>query len=239
MDDLKQEVSEFLKGGIEFEGALLKASVEIRERSKEAYGRLLDARLVLMAVANELSHLKELVPGKTDANISERLLLTTVFFQGVYAMETLVSEGQYTKAAAALKQDLEIVARLGEIAAGTHRYGKTPNVKYAPPGSQLYYGQLNDVAHIAKSNLLHDLVSSHVDGSIRGVSPIPRFHPDVARELYELHVWLLFQVCRERVVLYLDMYGEANNDIGRAFRWIVNATEILREVGWKVEDSQA
>ncbi len=239
MHDFKPKISDSLMGGIDFEAEVYNAGLEIREKSKQVYGRLLDARLALMAVANQLFHLKALSPGRTDVNISERLLLTTVFFQGVYVVETLVSEGQYIKAAAALKQDFEILARLGEIAAGTHKYGKTPNVKYAPAGSQTFYGQLNDVAHIAKSDLLQDLVSSHIDGSVKGVSPIPRFHPDVARGLYELHVWLLVQVCRTQIALHLDMYGEANSEISGVLQMFITATEILRACGWEIEDVRA
>lgn len=238
-NDIKQAANDFLKGALDFEGMVYGESLKIREASKSVFGPLLDARLTLMAVAHELFTLKALVPGKTDERISERLLLTAVFFQGVYATETLVSEGQYIKAAAALKQDFEIVARIGEIAQGTDKYGKTPNAKYAPEGSQKFYGQLNDVAHIAKSDLLQDLVSVHADGMIRALSPVPRFYPDVAKGLYELHVWLLLQLCREMIALYFELYGNESPEVRRALQWFLTTTEILRTAAWTIEDAHS
>lgn len=236
MDEGKTSRIDFLKGGVDFEALVYEESLKIREQSKIAYGSLLDARLALMAVANELFRVKDLTPGNTDATISERLLLATVFFQGIYAIETLISEGQYIKAAAAIKQDYELLARMGEIAAGKHLCGQTPNAKYAPEGSQWYYGELNNVAHIAKSDLLQRLMGQFVRGEIVGVSPIPKFVPEVAKALYELHVFLLLQMCREMIKLHIDLYGD-DRELEAALRSFLAATKALQRAGWTIEDA--
>ncbi len=143
----------------------------------------------------------------------------------------MISEGQYIKAAAAMKQDYELLARLGEIAAKSHKYGKTPNVKYAPPGTQWLYGELNDVAHIAKSDLLQNLVAQKVEGAMVGVSPVPHFVPEVARNLYEFHVYLLREMCRELFAVQFDLYDSYNE---QAFLWFTAVTKKLQETaGWK------
>ncbi len=228
-----EKASEFLKGAIEFEARILESGMTIREQSKQAYGHLLDIRMSLMAVANELFAAKSGIPGKTNPSISERLLLVNVFFQGVYPIETMISEGQYIKASAALKQDYELLARLGEIAAKSHKYGKTPNVKYAPTGTQWLYGELNDVAHIAKSDLLQTLVAQRIEGVVVGISPVPHFVPDVARNLYELHVYLLREMCRELFALNVDLYGSYDG-LQQAILWFSAATKKLEEKeGWK------
>lgn len=48
-------------------------------------------------------------------------------------VETCLSEGQYAEASAVLKQDYEIMARVGEVKNGAAKPGKTLNVRYAPP----------------------------------------------------------------------------------------------------------
>lgn len=118
-----------------------RASAAIRERSKVAYGSsLLDARLVLLAIIKGLVSLRAGQPGSTSPEISERLALTVAAIQGVGSTETLISEGQYVKAAAALRQDLEIVARLREVDEGLAKEGKVANIKHGPRDLDLFTG---------------------------------------------------------------------------------------------------
>lgn len=79
-ESLQQEVSEFLMQGIDLEGRTLEHSVAIRERSKAKYKQeWLDARLQLLAISAHLLSQKDGVPGKTSAQISERL--TRIFHE--------------------------------------------------------------------------------------------------------------------------------------------------------------
>jgi hypothetical protein len=74
--------------------------------------------------------------------------------------EELISEGQYVKAAGTLKQDLEVLARIGETIQGVERVGRTPNVRYAPAGAGPLYGQLNKVAHPSDPTLIATLLGT-------------------------------------------------------------------------------
>lgn len=232
-ESLEKEVSEFLMQGIELEGRTLEHSVAIREQSKTKYKQeWLDARLQLLAISAHLLNQKNGVPGKTSAQISERLTLIMAFLQGVYATETMISEGQYIKATAALKQDLEILARIAEVKHHIAKQGRVPNVKYAPEGSQRFYGQLNDVAHPCNIELLQSLLRSHHDGEVHGVSYIPTFVEETALGLYELHVWLLFEAVREHLLLFIEMYGEEDSAMNKAARWTLTAVDTLRRAGF-------
>lgn len=232
-ESLREEVSEFLMSGIDFEGRTLEHSAAIRERSKAKYKQeWLDARLQLLAISAHLLNQKDGIPGKTSAQISERLTLIMVFLQGVYATETLISEGQYIKATAALKQDLEILARIAEVKHDVAKQGRVPNVKYAPEGSQRFYGQLNDVAHPSNLELLQSLLGSRHDGEVHGVSYIPTFVEETALGLYELHVWLLFEAVREHVLLFIEMYGEADAAMTEVVRWTGITVDTLRRAGF-------
>jgi hypothetical protein len=58
----------------------------------------------------------------------------------------MISDGQYAKAAAALKQDMQ--SRIHESVTGVAKEGGTPHLRYLPvAGARRFYGELNDVAH--------------------------------------------------------------------------------------------
>ena len=97
-----EQVERSLRASVELEGAIHEAGAAILEPSKPAYGTvLLDARLGLIGMAAELVSLRAGVPGSTTQALSERLALVVAALQGVSVTETLISEGQYIKAAGA------------------------------------------------------------------------------------------------------------------------------------------
>lgn len=208
-EDLSAFVQRHLEGAITFEARAAEQGDEIRERSKATYGEtLLHARLQILAIAEAAYVAQAGEPGRTSTSISDRLILISAFFQGVGKTEALISEGHYPKAAAALKQDLEILTRVHETLQGVALTGRTPNVKYAPTGAGRLYGQLNDVAHPSTPSLLAQLVGSMEVGGARGVTYVPTFVQENALGLYEVHVWLLLEMCRELIRLMYELYGD-------------------------------
>lgn len=206
---MSQFVQERLRGGLDFEARVMAHAAEIREQSKNVYGdALLHGRLQLLAIAEATYAAKSGEPGATSPSANDRLILIASFFQGVGATETLITEGQYAKAAAALKQDLEILTRVHETLQGVAKKGGTPNVKYAPTGAGRLYGQLNDVAHPSTPVLLAGFLGRLDEGQAHGVSYEPVFVEETALALYELHVWLVFEMCRELLRLMHDLYGD-------------------------------
>lgn len=233
---LQNEVSDFLSKGLWLEGQIMKAGASIRDKSKSKYRhQCLDARLQLLSISAHLLDQKHGVPGNTSETISERLTLVMVFLQGVSATEDLISEGQYIKASAALKQDFELITRMAEVKHNASKQGKVPNVKFAPKGSQQYYGQLNDIAHPSNLFILQALLNQYQDGDARGISSVPIFVEETALALYELHVWLLFEAVREHVLLTIEMYGEDEPALKDIYRWFGNVIRALREIGLLIE----
>lgn len=235
-----QEVSDFLMKGIELEAKTLEAETKIREISKSKYRQeWLDARLGLLSVSAHLLTSKDGVPGITSLQISERLTLIMVFLQGASVTEILISEGMYIKATAALKQEIEILARISEVKSDVAKSGKTPNVKHAPEGCQKIYGQLNDVAHPSNLYLLEALLSKRTAGEIHGISYIPTFVEESALGLYELHVWLIFEAVREHLILFMEMYGEKDPAILETERWMASAVHMLERAGFQFQSGEA
>ena len=232
-DAIKKEVSAFLARGLDLEGQILQSGQSIRNQSKACYKQeWLDARLQLMAISAHLLEGREGVPGNSSSEISDRLTLVMVFLQGAYVTETLISEGQYIKASAALKQDIEILARIAEAKHNVAKAGRVPNVKHAPEGSQRYYGQLNDIAHPSNLHILQALLSQFHDGEVHGLSYVPAFVEDTALAMYELHVWLLFEVVREHLLLFMEMYGKDADELRSVTPWFAGTVETLTRAGF-------
>jgi hypothetical protein len=233
-ESILEEVSNFLQLGLFLEGEILKAGEKIRELSKVAYKQeWLDSRLQLLSIIAYLQEFKSNIPGNTNAEINERITLLTSFAQGVPISETLISEGQYIKATAVVKQDYEILTRIREVKLGKAIPGKVPNVSFAPKGTQRFYGDLNNIAHPSNIHLLKDLIQQFHTEDIHGISAIPVFNPAIACSLYELHVWLLVEITREWILLSCDMYGD-DPGIKKAMRWFLGVIEILKKAGFTV-----
>ena len=210
---------------------MLRTGSAIREQSKLAYSTaLLDARLTLTAVVAASMALHAGEPAATDGDRSASLALVDSYVQGISVVEALISEGQYVKAAAVLKQDLEILARLGELREGVARPGQTPNVKYAPTGAGRWYGELNKVAHPSNPELINELLQRRPVGEQAGVSFVPAFNPEVAVGLYEVHVWTLLMLARDSLRLIEEMYGRSRGLAELIRRWLA-AAEMLRGGG--------
>ena len=232
--DLDAATQIALGQALELEGAIVVAGNEIREHSKPTYGTaLLDGRLSLVAVWALLLDAYNGAPGATSDSIDHRLTLLAAFIQGVPPTEALISEGQYVKASAALKQDMEILVRIHETEQGVAKPGKTPQIRYLPAsGARRFYGELNKVAHPSNPDLLQSLLGhgSPSDGA-HGVALTPAFVPDTAVALYELHVYLLFEVTRELIRLFMEMYDEDDEPIKNATALWSTTSKMLLDAG--------
>lgn len=231
-----QAVSDFLNKGISLEAYILEQSNEIREKSKTNYfTEWLDARLILLSIAKHLIDAKSLVPGRTSEEIAHILILLMTFFQGGYATETLISEGQYIKAAAALKQDYEIIARISEVHAGTAKPGQTPQIRYLNEEVRKYYGELNKIAHPSNQESLVALMGTLVSAKSNAISYIPVYHKDSSLALYELHIWLTFMAVKEYLQLFSEMYGFEESIMVEPLKWFLNVRDLLQKTGFTFE----
>jgi len=228
-----EAIEKLLAESCNFEGSLVQRGSEIREKSKLGYEQQwLDSRMMLIGCLNHMVSFRSGVPGKTNESISHRLILITSFIQGIAYTESLISEGQYIKAAACLKQDYEIITRISEIQKGVAKEKVTPNVKHAPPGTQRFYGELNDISHPSNINILLGLVSSLEDGEIKGVSPLPKYRDDVSLGLYQLHVWTLFEILRETVKLKMELYDDIKDELELVGKIFITVQKMFLESGF-------
>lgn len=237
-DDKKEfgRVSEFLGKGLKLEADVWERGQKIREEAKKNYrSEWLDARLTLLSIAQHIFLAKNLIPGKTSDNVSHILTLLMAFYQGTHATETLISEGQYIKAAAALKQDYEIIARIYEVRAGTAKPGQTPQVRHLAKEARGYYGELNKVAHPSNQEMLENLMSTLSLGESQAISHIPSYNRQYSQGLYELHVWLIYMIVQQHLRLFVEMYGEEEPAIKEVGTWFLGSVDLLKTAGFKFD----
>lgn len=222
-----------LVGGQLIQEAWDQDAQNFRQKAEKEYGtELIKARSLILCSLFDLLKFKAGIPGKTNDDIGERLVLINVFAQGQSWTERLISEGQPIKAAAILKQDIEIVTRLYAIRQGVAQFGKVPNMKYAPGNLNEHYGDMNNIAHISKNYILENICTVVNSNGIKGVSITPLFHGEATKKLYELHINLCLIVTQEAIDLFREMYGDDEEMLLPPLHLLDAARELLIKIGW-------
>jgi hypothetical protein len=229
------DVESLRQKGIHFGNVISSAWItqaqKIREETEQVCGHsLVVARLLMVTALADLQSFRVDIPGKTNEKLSEILRLIAIFWQGQFCTEQMILEGQYIKASAVIKQEIEIITRIAEIKQGVAKDGKTPNVKYAPPMLKLHYGDMNDIAHISKPTML-DTLTSIDKGTFRGVSIQPIFHEGISKNLYEIHLSIFYNIILEAIELFQQLYPEDMELVLPAYKLLTIVEGILTESG--------
>lgn len=212
LEDTESLKNKGIRGGNTISSSWKIQAQEIRNKSEKAYGNfLIEARLLMITALADLQIIRAGIPGKTNEKLGEILQLTTIFWQGQFCTEQMIAEGQYIKASAVIKQDIEIITRIAEIKKGIAKNGKTPNVKHAPSMLNLHYGDMNDIAHVSKSAWL-DTLTSIDKGTFRAVSIQPIFHEGISKNLYGIYLSIFYNILLEEIELFQQLYPD-NTDI--------------------------
>jgi len=238
-----EDVESLTQKGIYFGNVVSSAWItqaqEIREKTEQIYGHsLITARLLMITALADLQSFRVGMPGKTNEELGEILRLIVIFWQGQFCTEQLISEGQYIKASAVIKQEIEIITRIAEIKQGVAKDGKTPNVKYAPSMLNLHYGDMNDIAHISKPTML-DTLTSIDKGTFRGVSIQPIFHEGISKNLYEIHLSIFYNIILEAIELFQQLYPEDMELVLPAYKLLVVVEGIFAESGFTSNSSSS
>jgi len=172
------------------------------------------------------------VAGTPNDIASKQIVFFATFLQGIHATKRCIIDGHYAKAAALLKQDIELFARIREIQTGTDKEGKTPNVVSLPEGFRMIYGAINKLAHPSILHLLEEHLESFVlEPEARiGLSPVPVFRTETARGMCEVHVHLCFQFAREFLIMLARVHGTSDallTDLVQQIKIVANQIKIV------------
>jgi hypothetical protein len=101
---------------------------KVREQTMRAYGRLIDAHLLTTGVlAAALLRVNGKITPITPTS-EERNSLFASFVIGIEACESAIAEGRYLQALALLRQEMETLAQLKHVSAGTRNEKLSPNL---------------------------------------------------------------------------------------------------------------
>lgn len=157
------------------------------------------------------------------------------FLQGAPWTVCLILESQHVKAAAALKQEIEIVTRIREFNVDAAKNGKTPQMKYAPPKVAKAYGFLNKVAHPSHEDILIELLDCNRNELGTFLTPLPSYVPHIVESNFSLHAWLCFELCWESINMLIEDFSEQDRFVEDCMRRYDNLLDKAVSLGLAVE----
>lgn len=201
----------------------------LRARWRNDARDLLDAHeCALSAISGAISRFSGRTFAPRGEGVEGRMSLTAQFLQGVELCETAIAEGLYSQAAALIKQEMETIEAIHEFAQGTRRDGKTPRIGGRLDGWGPIYGDMNSLAHVSRHDLATRLVRIE-RGSIVAPSLFPVYNFELAKLMYGLHVFLIFDLARLNHDLFEELYGEGLDIV--ELRLLDASAKILQESG--------
>ena len=204
-----QEIIEFLKDQDYISELYKIKALETKQATVELLGDnlvqplLLCSSTILFMVFASAN--KDAVKDKSQV---QRMRLVAGFLQGIDISTNLLLEGNYIKAAATLKQDYEIMVRINAIEKNKDKEGKTPNPQNGPASLKPVYGYLNDIAHIAKDDILGILLYYENKAGEGGISPVKKINADIAYQLFLFEISIKVEILRQTLLLHLDIFGD-------------------------------
>lgn len=180
---------------------------QVRAQSMSAYGRLVDAHLLLTGtIGAALLRVNGKIT-EISATGDHRDALFASFVIGLDGCEHAIAEGRYLQAHALLRQEMETVAQLTAIQLGRHKDGQTPNVGVLEKSLSRLYGDLSAAAHVAKHDVVRaatkwDMSNVELSGPTIGTRYFPGFDEGLARRSFGLHLMLIARAIEQMSIHY-------------------------------------
>lgn len=180
-------------------------------KSKKAYGKMLDAHMLITGVLGSLLIRNNGVPVKDRPEWRERRAIFAAYVIGIPLCETAIENGQHLQAATLIRQSLEMLAQLNAIKAGKRHNKKSPNINSLPEDLRRIYSELTGAAHVIPHWLIeamtfHDIeIKVHTVPNLKGGTRFfPAFETDLVRRSFSLHLLIMLQIMAEMEADYQE-----------------------------------
>lgn len=186
---------------------------KVREQSKAAYRRLVDAHLLITGVlAIGLLRVNGKISPITDTS-EERNALFASYVIGMVACERAIEEGRYLQAHALLRQEMETLAQLKAVTAGKKNESRSPNVAVLEKSLARLYSELSAAAHVSKQHIVRSVTEYEVSGEnllgpTSGTRYFPAFVEELARRSFGLHLMLTLRLIEEMSIDLTEKHGD-------------------------------
>ena len=176
----------------------------------EAYALVLE---VVASLANRSTDL--FVKQCPDAARREAILCG--YIVGLTLVEHAILSGYSAQAAALVRQELEAIAALEELAKGVRKDGKTPNICHVPSIPGRVYGDLSRLAHFSDTPALREIAL------LKGGIPecpkpaevwllSPQHVPNTTKQMFALHTHLLLHFEEHQAMHYIELHGTLKDE---------------------------
>ncbi len=186
---------------------------EVREQTKVAYRRLVDAHLLITGVlATGLLRTNGKITPITDIS-EERNALFASYVIGMDLCERAIEEGRYLQAHALLRQEMETLAQLKAVTAGKRNENRSPNVAVLEKSLARLYDGLSAAAHVSKHHIVRaatkwDVSTEDLPGPTSGTRYFPVFVEELARRSFGLHLMLTLRLIEEMSIDLHERHGD-------------------------------
>lgn len=187
---------------------------KVREQSKAAYRRLVDAHLLITGVlAAALLRINAKIIPITNTS-EERNALFASYVIGIEACERAIEEGRYLQAHALLRQEMETLAQLKSVAAGNRNRDRSPNVAVLEKSLARLYDDLSSAAHVSKHHIVRaatewEVSHENMPGPTSGTRYFPAFVGELARRSFGVHLMLTIGLIEEISIDLHEQHGDA------------------------------
>jgi hypothetical protein len=239
--DEAHEIVELFRHSYILEKTFAERSREIRVLSEQHIAEeLFEIRRALVSALAFILYCKSGIPGITSPSIHQRLTLISTFSQGFIITESLILEGNYIKAAAILKQDFEGMTRLIALRESKKvKRGKLVSIQSVFRGKQgELYGDLNDIAHVSKDDVLVSLLDTILNNDVVGISPLPSFNAAISLQMYSSYLTILHNIVVEGILVFSEMYPASREEVTKASWAVVNARIMMESSNSFVSESE-
>jgi hypothetical protein len=184
---------------------------KVREQTMKAYGRLIDAHLLLMGVlGSALLRINGKIIPITPTS-EERDALFASFIIGIDTCENAIAEGRYLQGLALLRQEMEILAQLKAVRAGKRNEKRSPNIGVLEKSLARMYDELSAAAHVSRHDLVRpatawDVSGDDLPGPTSGTRQFPVFDETLARRSFALHLMLTHWFIAEMAIDLLERH---------------------------------
>ena len=161
---------------------------------------------------------------------------TRYFVQEFEVTRQAIRDGHFAKACAALKQDIETLARIGAIKRGSDRPRRVPQIRYSPEGMRQFYGELNNFAHMSQPQLLSSYLIGPDNYERADSTELPPHVLYALKRLQHLLAMITLEITRESLYLFLDQTGIASREVHIAIRHLVLSTRFLQSISRSFDD---
>lgn len=188
---------------------------KVREQSKAAYRRLVDAHLLITGVlATGLLRINGKITPITDTS-EERNALFASYVIGMVACERAIEEGRYLQAHALLRQEMETLAQLQAVTAGKRNENRSPNIAVLEKSLARLYNGLSAAAHVSKHQIVRaatewEVSGENLPGPTSGTRYFPAFVEELARRSFGLHLLLTLRLIEE---ISIDLHEQHSDSV--------------------------